>query len=456
MKRFFLGGLVVAPLFFLACATGGSSAEDGAGEPVDGDAGEGGSAGGGGKSGKAGASGKGGKGGTSGKGGSAGNSSEGGQGGTLGGGTGGTGGAPSAGSGGSSGKGGSSGSASGKGGSSAGTGGASGKGGSLGTGGTSAGAGGNSAGGGGTTGNAGKGGTSGGAAGANAGSGGSNAGTGGTSAGGGSGGSAAGAAGQGGSSVGKGGAAGSSGGSAGAGGSGPVDACATAIAAMLIDFEQSPPNPNMNVGGLDGFSAGGSWPYVQFQYGTPSAAKAAKGGPAQCAGGTKCLANAINEDYVQCGRSYAVTPTWNLSACAGRSLRLSFDHWYEFSVIPWQGTTYYDGGAVELSGTAGSSWSQGVAAYTGTININGNMGGNYACNSQNSFYVDAKPGFIGTSAGAWVHEDVAIPANLVTSKFAARFIWSSGVSFQTTSPADSRLHSSAGWYIDNIAVRLAP
>ena len=164
----------------------------------------------------------------------------------------------------------------------------------------------------------------------------------------------------------------------------------------------------------------------------------------------------MNTDYCQCGRAFTATPTWNLSACTGRSLRFSFDHWYEFSVIPWQGTTYYDGGAVELSGNAGTSWAQGAAAYTGTININGNMGGNFACNSQNSFYVDGRPGFIGTSAGAWLHEDVVIPANLITSKFAARFIWSSGVSYQTTNADTSRQHSSAGWYIDNVGITLAP
>lgn len=451
MKRFFLGGLVVAPLFFLACATGGATEDDPGGGVEEGDAGDGGTAGSSGKGGKGGAGGKGGKGGTSGSGGIAGKSSEGGQGGTLGGS--GTGGGPGGGAGGTSGSGGSSGKggSAGKGGSTAGSGG---KGGSnAGNGGSSAGNGGSA----GTTGGAGKGGTSAGNGGTNAGNGGASAGSAGTNAG--NGGSGAGtggsSAGTGGSSAGVGGSAGQGGSSAGAGGSGPVDACATALAKLKVGFEGGAEGTTTEP--LDGQS-GSSWPFVQWETGTASSSLKPTG-PSACKSGARCLANDFDSDYCQCGRSAGRTPIWDLTACAGRKVSLEFDHWYDFSVISFNGNTYYDGGLVELTKAAtpnvGGTWVAAPAAYSGTIKILGSRNG-FSCLDSNSFHVNNKLGFVGDSGGQWVHEVVPIPNDYLVTKFQARFAWSSGVSWDTNSQSVSRAHSSPGWYIDNIGLSVAP
>lgn len=275
--------------------------------------------------------------------------------------------------------------------------------------------------------------------GATAGQGGATAGQGGAAAG-------QGGGGQGGSTAGQGGG--------GQGGSPPVDACAVALAKLKVGFETGA--EGARVSGLDGYSVDATeWPYVQWEYGVASKAKKPTG-PSACKTGSYCFANDINQDYCQCGRGAAVTPTWNLSACVGRKVSFVFDHWYDFSIIQYQGTTYYDGGFVELSKNGGSSWLAGSAGYSGKIKINGSLGVDYSCNSPNDFYVDGKTGFIGDSGGQWVHEVVPVPADFLVSTFAVRFPWASGVSYKTTSPTTSQQHSSAGWYLDNWGFEVAP
>ena len=61
------------------------------------------------------------------------------------------------------------------------------------------------------------------------------------------------------------------------------------------------------------------------------------------------------------------------------------------------------------------------------------------------------PGYVGASGG-WVQVAIPVPQNLRTATFTARFVYGTGVSWQTTNQNVSMQHSAPGWYVDDVAV----
>jgi len=223
----------------------------------------------------------------------------------------------------------------------------------------------------------------------------------------------------------------------------PPSACALALAGQTTGFESGSTGWTHAV--LDGAVASG-WPLDEWQLG------AASSGPGSCHAGTKCWATRLDVNYTSCERAALTSPTIDLSACAGESVKLTFWSWHDF----WTGTvagktgTWFDGGLLEVS-TDGSTWSAvtPAPAYPGTTAINPNIS-SYACVSQNSFHVHNKPGWVGTSSG-WQQITVPLPAAAVTSTFRFRFAYSSGVSFANNDAEANRAYTRPGWYIDDVA-----
>jgi hypothetical protein len=186
------------------------------------------------------------------------------------------------------------------------------------------------------------------------------------------------------------------------------------------------------------------WPWDEWQHGTASS------GPGSCHAGTNCWATRLAANYTACSRAALVSPQFDLSACAGRDVKLAFWNWYDF----WTGTvsssTWFDGGILEFS-TDNSTWAQvtPTPGYPGTVDINPSFGaGN--CLLPNSFHVDGKPGWIGASAG-WQQVTVPIPASSLTSTFRFRFAYSTGVSSNCTNAEACRANARPGWYIDDVS-----
>lgn len=223
----------------------------------------------------------------------------------------------------------------------------------------------------------------------------------------------------------------------------PPSPCDVMLAARGTGFETGSTGWTHVV--LDGAVASG-WPLDEWQNGT------ATSGPSSCRAGTKCWATRLDANYTSCERAALVSPAIDLSACAGRTVKLAFWSWHDF----WNGTvagktgTWYDGGLVEVSAN-GTTW-LGVTptpAYPGTIAINPNIS-SFACVSQNNFHVHNKPGLVGSSSG-WQQITVPIPAAAVTSTFRFRFAFSSGVSFAGNNPETNRTYTRPGWYIDDVS-----
>ncbi len=223
----------------------------------------------------------------------------------------------------------------------------------------------------------------------------------------------------------------------------PPSACDLKLAGHATGFETG-------VGGwthavLDGAVAAG-WPLDEWQNGTASS------GPGSCHTGTKCWATRLDANYTSCERAALVSPIIDLSACAGRTVNLTFWSWTDF----WTGTvagktgTWFDGGLLEVS-TNGTAWMAvtPTPAYPGTLKINPDISGN-SCVSANNFYVNNKPGWVGTSGG-WQKISVPIPAAAVTPSFRFRLAFSSGVSFASSDAETNRLHTRPGWYVDDVA-----
>jgi hypothetical protein len=238
-------------------------------------------------------------------------------------------------------------------------------------------------------------------------------------------------------------------GSIGADGAGRADAaiigsaCQTALASKGTTFESGVAGWTHVV--LDQASAPG-WPLDEWQHG------AATSGPGGCHGGSGCWATRLDANYTSCERAALISPPTDLSACAGQNVKLTFWNWFDF----WSGTvsgktgTWYDGGLVEVS-TDGSTWMPvtPAPAYPGTVAINGNISV-YSCVSQNSFYANGKPGFVGASSG-WQLTTVQLPSAVLVPTFQYRFVFSSGVSYADNNAEGNRAYTRPGWYIDDVS-----
>lgn len=216
------------------------------------------------------------------------------------------------------------------------------------------------------------------------------------------------------------------------------DPCTTALEAARQSFESGAGGWTHRA--MDGVS--GSWPFDPWEVGTPSSV-----GPSSCAEGSRCWATDLDQNYAQCGRAELRSPSIDLGACAGRTIVMVWDQWYALWSGSYGGNTWYDGGLVEVSTNGGASWAEvDPSIYPGTIRINPNRGGSYSCLQSDSFHVDGRPGFVGSSGG-WERVEVALP---VSGSFLVRFAWASGVSSSTTSANTSRSATAPGWYVDDV------
>lgn len=221
---------------------------------------------------------------------------------------------------------------------------------------------------------------------------------------------------------------------------GPTAACLAALAATRSTFE-SGAGAWMHAP-MDG--VWGTWPFDPWTVGSPS------NGPGTCGEGSSCFGTGLTQNYAQCGRADLRSPTLNLSACAGETVVLVWDQFFEFWTGSYGGSTWYDGGLVEISRDGGASWqAPSAATFPGTIRINPDRGASYSCLSADSFYVHGRPGFVGASGG-WDTIEVSFGTLPLEGPFQIRFAWASGVSSPTTDAAESRRATAPGWFIDDV------
>lgn len=217
-------------------------------------------------------------------------------------------------------------------------------------------------------------------------------------------------------------------------------ACTSTLEALRFDFES----------GADGFvharmpevaGAGNSWTFDHWERGSASTI---------CPSGSQCWGTNLDGNYIQCQRAYLVSAPIDLSDCQleGQDLQLLFDHNYDFWTGAFGGTTWFDGGLVEIS-SDGTNWQSAGLSYPGTIDINPQMTSSYSCVSNNDFYVDGKAGFVGSSAG-WVSANINVPAAMASVTFQVRFVYGAGVSSQTTDQTQSMQGTRPGWFVDNL------
>jgi hypothetical protein len=177
-----------------------------------------------------------------------------------------------------------------------------------------------------------------------------------------------------------------------------------------------------------------------------------------CHSGTKCFATNLAGSYAQCQRAELRSPVIDLSSCAGASsIQVTFWHAYDFlGYTDATGTTYFDGGIVELSGDGGATWTAPILSppTVGNVSIAAARGiiGEYTCpgpTGNSSFHVQAKSGFINQSSG-WQSFEADVPVALRTSQFMVRFAYASG-----KSTADTKMDlatAKPGWHVDDVAI----
>jgi hypothetical protein len=177
-----------------------------------------------------------------------------------------------------------------------------------------------------------------------------------------------------------------------------------------------------------------------------------------CHSGSKCFATNLTGPYAQCQRAELRSPVIDLSACAGASsIQVTFWHAYDFlGYTDAAGTTYFDGGIVELSGDGGATWTAPILSppTVGNVSIAAARGviGEYTCpgpTGTSSFHVQSKSGFINQSTG-WQSFEADVPPALRTSQFMVRFAYASGKSTADTLMALAT--AKPGWHVDDVAI----
>ncbi len=239
---------------------------------------------------------------------------------------------------------------------------------------------------------------------------------------------------------------GSSDGATGDSGPGP-STCAGQLALAQYTFDTGAQGWTHGIS--DGLT-GTSWPYDPWTQGT-----AAIGTPA-CPSGS-CFGAELTENYAQCQRGYLESPAINVSACAGQSLVLSFQHEYSF----WSDGTYFDGGVILVSAD-GVQWHplSGNNTFPGIVTIRTSLD-SFSCvdgtsctgSAASCFEVDGKAGYAGNSGGT-VSVQLTIPSTLVASQLYIKFSMGSGVSSADYDPGTSRLYTSSGWRVDSVGLKL--
>lgn len=217
-------------------------------------------------------------------------------------------------------------------------------------------------------------------------------------------------------------------------------ACDLQLQSLGFDFETGAEGFVHNQ--MQGFNDGGvTWTFDHWEVGSANTT---------CPSGTDCFGTNLDGNYIQCQRAYLVSPPIDLSACgtAAQDVTMQFQHNYDFWTDAFGGTTWFDGGLLEVSSN-GTDWVAANVVFPGTIDINPQMTSSFKCIDENNFYVDGRDGYVGSSGG-WVNETVVIPSSIASVTFQFRFVYASGVSSQTTNQVESMSGTEPGWYVDDI------
>jgi hypothetical protein len=139
----------------------------------------------------------------------------------------------------------------------------------------------------------------------------------------------------------------------------------------------------------------------------------------------------------------------DLSACVGRVVTLSFSQAYAFANP--DGQQWFDGGILQVSGDAGTTWRIPTVGYPGTLKIRKRFyqnGVQFSCAVQ-SFEVDEQAGFVKKQLTNSRFE-VDLPASIVGKTTRIRFAVGFGVAALTEDADTSRAKTDFGWRIDDI------
>jgi hypothetical protein len=163
--------------------------------------------------------------------------------------------------------------------------------------------------------------------------------------------------------------------------------------------------------------------------GTPSAKP--------CHGGTKCWATGLSSGYSDCQMAELLSPALDLSACAGSPMTVTLSFWHYYKFESNSGSTWYDGGALQISSNNGGTW----VDVTPTPGYQGVINGTYgSCTPTPD--IKGHQGWSGTiPGGAWTKVTLTLGAQYRVATF--RFRWLFG--------ADDDV-SQTGWLIDDVAV----
>jgi hypothetical protein len=224
------------------------------------------------------------------------------------------------------------------------------------------------------------------------------------------------------------------GGSSGTTSSGASAACVAALNNAKWDFESGVQGWTAAISDGVSQSQAPGWPFNPWTHGATSYKTA-------CSTGS-CWAGERTQNYGQCARGEITSPTVDLNACKGANIYLTFKHAYAF----WTDGTNNDGAIVEVNN--GASWQVPSGTYPGTVKIRESFG-IYNCVS-NPFHTDNQPGFTGKQETTSTFE-VKIPDSMLTTNTRVRFALGAGVSYGSSSIADSRTNTDFGWRIDDVA-----
>jgi hypothetical protein len=165
-----------------------------------------------------------------------------------------------------------------------------------------------------------------------------------------------------------------------------------------------------------------------WEYGTPA--------EQACASGDACWATRLDEDYGNCEAGALLSPTFDLSTCAGSgdTVSVTFQHLYRFEA----GTeAHYDGGAIQLSADGGLTWEDVVPTpeYTGVIQ------GTYT-ECVGIAEIDGHDAWSSLIDGDdWAEVTVSLDEVFLTDAFQLRFLFGS-----------DRGVADDGWFIDDVAI----
>ena len=157
-----------------------------------------------------------------------------------------------------------------------------------------------------------------------------------------------------------------------------------------------------------------------------------------CHGGTKCWATSLSSaGYSDCQTAELVSPTVDLSGCAGAGKTVTLAFWHEYKFEPKSMGKWWDGGLLQLSSDNGKTWSDVVP----TPGYEGLLDGDYSPWTPVPD-IAGHQGWSGTiPGGTWVQVKLDLAPAYLVATFRAR--WLVGADGNTTA---------RGWGIDDVTI----